>query len=143
MSFILALAGYTLPATLVIKDEVAGIRESVQKITINQRKEEKDRVLDWLKLSDPSTNHFAARKKHEPTTGDWFLRSEIFAASTEGNVKSVWLYGIPGAGKTILCSTIIERLKDICLVKTGHQLAYFYFDFSDANKLQSWLCCDL
>lgn len=136
--FILALSGDTLPMTLAIKDGVTEVMESVRTIAINQRhtemKEEKNKILGWLKSSDPSTNHSAARKKHEPTTGDWFLQSETFSAWTQGAVESVWLHGVPGAGKTILCSTIIESLKKLCTAKNGHRLAYFYFDFGEANK---------
>ena len=44
----------------------------------------------------------------------------------------MWLYGIPGAGKTILRSTIIENVKTIC--REENRYAYFYFDFNDPPK---------
>ena len=43
----------------------------------------------------------------------------------------LWLYGIPGCGKTILSSTIIEDLERTLPRKT---LLYFYFDFNDEGK---------
>jgi len=44
----------------------------------------------------------------------------------------LWLYGLPGCGKTILSSTIIKDLQDN---GTHNQvLVYFYFDFNDTNK---------
>jgi Cdc6-like AAA superfamily ATPase len=43
----------------------------------------------------------------------------------------LWLYGIPGCGKTVLSSTIIEQLKQDA---TCQPLLYFYFDFNDKNK---------
>jgi Cdc6-like AAA superfamily ATPase len=43
----------------------------------------------------------------------------------------LWLHGIPGCGKTILSSTIIEHLEK---TYTERLFLYFYFDFSDSNK---------
>src|SRR5262249_5259430 len=45
---------------------------------------------------------------------------------------SLWLHGIPGAGKTILCSTIIESLQTRLLAYP----LFYYFDFCN-HKSQS------
>jgi hypothetical protein len=56
------------------------------------------------------------------------------------NANSQQLHGIPGCGKTILCSTIIEHVEKLCQSKGGSTLAYYYFDFSDtANQKLSVL----
>jgi ankyrin repeat domain-containing protein 50 len=65
-------------------------------------REERSKILSWLRGSDPSTNYNAARKKHEKGTGDWLLRSEQFQTWQDGDGGVMWLHGIPGAGKTIL-----------------------------------------
>jgi ankyrin repeat protein len=45
----------------------------------------------------------------------------------------MWIHGLPGSGKSVLCSTIIQEVRDVC--KTGlATLAFFYFDFRDAAK---------
>jgi ankyrin repeat domain-containing protein 50 len=128
--FILALNGETLKVVRAIQDSVKEVSESIQKMTITDRHK---RILKWLKSSDPSVNHNAARKKHEPTTGDWLLESEIFTKWREGTKASLWLNGKPGAGKTILCSTVIDYIKS-CRLNSADTYAYFYFDFSDAGK---------
>lgn len=46
----------------------------------------------------------------------------------------LWLYGIPGCGKTILSSTIIQDLFQHCVDDPGKVVAYFYFDFNDLEK---------
>jgi len=43
------------------------------------------------------------------------------------NFNSGYLLGIPGAGKTILCSTIIEHMTALCSQSSDYS-AYFYFD---------------
>lgn len=87
-------------------------------------------VLAWLQSTDVSINHRLARRKHEATTGNWFLESEDFLNWAKATKASLWLHGIPGAGKTILCSTIIERVIEICNSNISDQFAYFYFDFN-------------
>ena len=52
----------------------------------------------------------------------------------------LWLHGIPGCGKTVLCSTAIERVLQLHNLTTqqGTGIAYFYFDF----KYQDQQVCD-
>ena len=38
------------------------------------------------------------------------------------------------SGKTILCSTIIERVRETCNNNSDYELAFFYFDFNDKAK---------
>jgi len=155
--FILALGADTLEAVLSIQDAVEGVQNttssikeivegvqsSVDTANISQRHSQ---ILDWIKLSDPSSNHNSARKKHEPTTGQWFLESEPFVSWIEGQITSIWIHGIPGSGKTILSSTIIDHVDTECRSDSSKKYAYFYFDFNDANKqtvngmLRSMIC---
>jgi ATP/maltotriose-dependent transcriptional regulator MalT len=48
--------------------------------------------------------------------------------------STIRLYGIPGCGKTILSSTIIENVFQHCINDPGKVVAYFYFDFNDLQK---------
>ena len=42
--------------------------------------------------------------------------------------------GIPGCGKTVLCSSIIEDLADLCRPDDDSLLVYFFFDFAARDK---------
>jgi Cdc6-like AAA superfamily ATPase len=44
------------------------------------------------------------------------------------------LSGIPGCGKTVLCSAAIERVRSQVIGNPGVGLAYFYFDFQEDQK---------
>lgn len=48
----------------------------------------------------------------------------------------MWLHGKPGCGKTVLSSTIIVEVHKTCSFD-GVAVAYFYFDFNDADKQNS------
>jgi Cdc6-like AAA superfamily ATPase len=64
-------------------------------------------------------------------TGLWLLQSRPFTKWHSQQNSFLWLHGIPGCGKTILSSTIIEHLVD---THPDQLLLYFYFDFTDAGK---------
>ncbi|KAF2142278.1 uncharacterized protein K452DRAFT_250214 [Aplosporella prunicola CBS 121167] len=128
----------TQRATDALKDiakNVTDIRdiahETKSGVDLLSRDGHQQKVHAWLSPSDPSTNYNKALQQRHQGSGQWFLQSPRYSAwKTERN-SFLWLYGIPGCGKTILSSTIVENLE------TGgvsHKLLYFYFDFSDNQK---------
>ncbi|KAK6333671.1 hypothetical protein TWF730_003855 [Orbilia blumenaviensis] len=88
-------------------------------------------ILNWYKTSDPERNHNISRDHHEPNTCSWIFELESFKSWASHEGESLWIYGIPGAGKTIICSTIIENLR---ARGPSSKLVYYYFDFSDSKK---------
>jgi hypothetical protein len=111
------------------------------------RKEERlGEICSWLSAPDPSTNYHKARKQRQAETGLWLLESTSFTEWKESPASQLWLYGIPGCGKTILSSTVIETLLRRCHDDTNIVTAYFYFNFNDTQKqdpelmLRSLLC---
>jgi len=112
----------------------------------------KDNVTDelrqkihlWLSAPDPSSNHNDACQKRQATTGEWFINGEEFEQWKSGFNSFIWLHGIPGSGKSVLCSTIIEEVSRHCWSDPSSVLAYFYFDFRDTQQQQSEsLLCSL
>ncbi|KAK6534122.1 hypothetical protein TWF281_005460 [Arthrobotrys megalospora] len=89
------------------------------------------KILNWYKTSDPEQNHKISRDHHEPQTCSWIFELESFKSWVSQDGESLWLHGIPGAGKTIICSTIIEHVKAL---NSPSRLVYYYFDFSDTRK---------
>ena len=53
-----------------------------------------EQIYQWLAAPDPSGNYQAAREKHEPMTGSWFVTGTQFA---EWKAKSDVLLWISGA----------------------------------------------
>ncbi|KAL8786582.1 MAG: hypothetical protein Q9213_002719 [Squamulea squamosa] len=96
------------------------------------------KVYQWLSAPDPSINHATARAKVEPTTGEWFLKSQQYTRWQANSNSSIWLHGIPGCGKTILSSTIITDLDKLKETGKDRALVYYYFDFNDVEKQDCW-----
>ncbi|ETW75133.1 hypothetical protein HETIRDRAFT_455819 [Heterobasidion irregulare TC 32-1] len=91
-------------------------------------------VYKWLDAPDPSANHDNARKEHKAGTCSWFLTGAQYMEWKHRGDSYLWVYGIPGCGKTILCSTAIEDVADYCRGDPSRAFAYFYFDSRDSQE---------
>ncbi|KAK2786337.1 hypothetical protein FQN53_006705 [Emmonsiellopsis sp. PD_33] len=96
-----------------------------------QKDSESERIRGWLNPPDPSTNLNEARKKRLNGTGSWLLETELFRQWKSGSRQYLWLHGIPGCGKTVLSSTIIDHLDQ---ESDGFVVLNFFFDFNDSKK---------
>ncbi|KAL2047254.1 hypothetical protein N7G274_001273 [Stereocaulon virgatum] len=118
-----------------LAEDFASSRGEKRQMQMDQRRKE---IIAWLSKTDPSINHVNQRKKHQATTGDWFLKvSEFLTWSTTSN-SFLWLYGAAGCGKTVLSSAIIEHLKESVRSKYRSAIGYFYFDFNDREKQRAF-----
>ena len=86
---------------------------------------EQNKIIQWLQYTDPSTNHNAACERREPLTGNWLLQSDDFAKWKREPKQLLWLHGIPGCGKTILSSTVVQHIKATC--KKDSQCQYIFY----------------
>ncbi|KIW99546.1 uncharacterized protein Z518_11285 [Rhinocladiella mackenziei CBS 650.93] len=99
--------------------------------------EQRNRLSQWLRLPDPSTNYHTALQKRHPETGLWLLNGQDFR-DWKSSTSLMWLHGNAGCGKTLLSAAALQHIlehqqshPDIIMV------SYFYFDFNDTEK-QSW-----
>ncbi|KAH9028675.1 ankyrin repeat-containing domain protein [Lactarius pseudohatsudake] len=110
----------------------------------------------WVTPPDPSTNHNIACDIHHGGTAEWFYQGSTFA-EWKSTGSLLWIYGKPGSGKSILCSTIIRDIASLRKAESA-LMVYFYFDFRDLDKqhrrnllpslliqlsAQSRSCCDI
>ncbi|KAL8801160.1 MAG: hypothetical protein Q9182_004665 [Xanthomendoza sp. 2 TL-2023] len=101
------------------------------------------KVDQWLDPANVETNHGAAVKLRHQDTGKWFLQGEAFNTWINRDNSFLWLHAIPGAGKTVLVSSVIQYLKEH--VKSEDVgLAYFYCDYKEVKSQEpSKLLCTL
>jgi hypothetical protein len=94
----------------------------------------REKIIKWLSPSDVIANHNASSKLRHGDTGSWFLASgELQAWLKDDSSSFFWLHAIPGAGKTVLTSSVINYLKhEFQSEEVG--LAYFYCDYKDHMK---------
>ncbi|KAI8242562.1 Serine/threonine-protein phosphatase 6 regulatory ankyrin repeat subunit B [Colletotrichum sp. SAR 10_96] len=138
---LLELAAGQVAAEVRLKDVIDSIVEKQdQQITIMNdakiaidrigSKQHIDEIKRWLDPPDPSTNANQAKKFRHPGTGEWFIESVEFVYWKSEILRHLWLHGLPGCGKTVLSSTIIEDLENV----DGSVTLKFFFDFREKEK---------
>ena len=132
--FLLALEMDHISLAREINDNVMEVKDRIADLQFQQNDALRHEILRWLSPVDPSENHNDACSKHEPGTGAWLIESDIFQSWLGEQDEVLWLHGIPGSGKSILCSTIVEHVKNICEQTLSLGYAYFYFDFKESAK---------
>jgi hypothetical protein len=60
------------------------------------------KVFSWLSAPDVTVDHANIKVKRQPDTGLWFINGDIFKSWKTSQQSFIWLYGIPGCGKTVL-----------------------------------------
>jgi hypothetical protein len=84
-------------------------------------------ILKWLQVTDPSPLHHRSQQLYEPGTGQWVLRSPDWINWLATKIRCLWIHDIPGAGKTILASYLIEKIKVYCAKSNSPQVAFAYY----------------
>ena len=80
-----------------------------------------------LDHTDPLPLHHRAQDNYEPGTGDWMPMSPEWTDWLAGDLRCLWLHGIPGAGKTVLMSHLIEQIRESCNTDAQPKDALVYY----------------
>ena len=112
-----------------LKDRILDFQRSTIHLSEQQ---ELQVMLEWLGAPDPSIRYNDVCKKRAKDTGLWLLNGSPFEAWRDAcTSSSFWLHGIPGCGKSVLSSVVIEHIRYRNGLGRDAALAYFYFDFSN------------
>src|SRR3954467_1739118 len=81
------------------------------------------KILDWL-AKDYGSQQTDYIKLRQPGTGQWLLNSSEFQTWLKTDNQTLFCPGIPGAGKTIITSIVIDHLQTLFKHNTGIRIAY-------------------
>ncbi|KAL8754169.1 MAG: hypothetical protein Q9199_004528 [Rusavskia elegans] len=143
-SITLALHGDTFKLAQAIKADTAGISNIDERVTavsqslerlhteddVNKRQE----ILAWfspLNFFKTQQDMFARR---EDGTGNWLIESPTFQDWLSGSHRAICCTGMPGAGKSILASVVVDFLRKH-RTKTGSTgVAAIYCNFKERQS---------
>ena len=106
-------------------------------------------IIQWLDLGDMTGEFRRALKKRAPHTALWILENDAFqrwVSSSKDHSQSsrlLWIHGLPGTGKTVMSSTVIEHLQgrmDYEAIET-RRVAYFYCGSQDQAHRTAFNIC--
>ncbi|KAJ7094769.1 hypothetical protein C8R44DRAFT_539600, partial [Mycena epipterygia] len=72
---------------------------------------ERDRIIEWYSPLNFFLRQADIFNSREPGTGEWLLEHDLFKRWKSGTISRIWCRGMPGAGKTVLVSTIVDNLR--------------------------------
>ncbi|CAI7625037.1 unnamed protein product [Penicillium discolor] len=91
-------------------------------------------IRGWLMAPDATLNHNAACEKRHSTTGLWLVNGQQFQNWLVERNSFLWINGFAGCGKSVLCSTAIERIFRERQHQPSIGIGFFYFSFTDESK---------
>ena len=127
----LALNVLQLNDSKKVQDDIFDVRLLLDTVRADQTS---STVRDWLRAPDATINHNEACAKRHAGTGQWFVQSASFNNWLVSPNSFLWLHGIAGCGKSVLCSTAIQYAFRHQRSDPAVGIAFFYFTFNDETK---------
>jgi ankyrin repeat protein len=114
--------------------KVNRLSDGIKDMQFRQLNQEWQAILDWFTPVDYGTLQSHYFGKTQQGTGQWFLESTEYREWLDADGKTLLCLGIPGAGKTILSSIVINNLQTRFSDNTKIGVAYIYYDFQRKNE---------
>ncbi|EXF84740.1 hypothetical protein CFIO01_13630, partial [Colletotrichum fioriniae PJ7] len=108
----------------------ASVAQLIQRdISLQQKANSKKwlEFLDWVSPIDFHGQHREVSHRRLPQSAEWILKHESMLKWTESESSSILLIqGVPGSGKSMIASKIIDSLKESLASAHGSRMAFFY-----------------
>ncbi|KAJ7266737.1 hypothetical protein C8J57DRAFT_376911 [Mycena rebaudengoi] len=85
---------------------------------------ERKKIIEWMSPLNFFLRHDNISRARQVGTGVWLLEDTRFKDWTSRTGSTLWCYGMSGAGKTVLSSTIVDYLRDKFPSNFGIACAY-------------------
>ncbi|KAK3394931.1 nucleoside phosphorylase domain-containing protein [Podospora didyma] len=117
-----------------IVDIIYGVKKDVDELVDNKRAQELQGILDWLAPIDYASQQSDFIHQRQEGTGQWLLDSPEFKTWLNTSGQTLFCPGIPGAGKTMLTSIVIDHLTSRFANDEDVGIDYVYCDFRRQNE---------
>ncbi|KAL1965282.1 hypothetical protein VTN77DRAFT_5884 [Rasamsonia byssochlamydoides] len=105
------------------------IKEGVDQLNQQQGDHERQEILNWLTPINYAAQHSDFLNRRQEGTGQWLLDTNEFQQWVNHKKQTLFCPGIPGAGKTILTSIIVNHLEQKFTSDDSVGIAYLYCNF--------------
>ncbi|CAG8947039.1 unnamed protein product [Penicillium salamii] len=130
------LARELAAAQLTRIDDLLDISKDMQSRALSA---EEDKQLVWISSAVYSDLKRRLQQRRSGETGSWLLHTKQYEdwKHTPGNI--LWLPGVVGCGKSVLCSTVVQDIEEYCEASSSRIMAYWFFQFDrdDTHSVES------
>ncbi|KAH0426562.1 ankyrin repeat protein [Colletotrichum camelliae] len=105
------------------------VRSTRKELTERHLDEKKRKILDWITPIDFAAQQIDNLERRQEGTGQWLLESPEFQTWIEEDRATLFCPGMPGAGKTMLSSIVIEYLQQEFDEDPTVGIAYLFCNF--------------
>lgn len=109
-------------------------RENVVKLVRHQENQEWQAILDWLTPMDYAAQQSDFLTRRQEGTGQWLLDSTEFQTWLETDRQTLFCPGMPGAGKTIITSIVVDKLTTRFYDDKSIGIAYLYCNYRQQDE---------
>lgn len=98
-----------------------------QETSTKKREKSLRNIRVWLDAAN--FDHLKREKQWQNGTCEWITKKGDFISWLENGTGALWIYGIPGCGKTVM-STFLQEI----LTEQGHTTVHFFCKNDDSSK---------
>ncbi len=106
----------------------------VKKVLSRQLDQEQQAILEWLTPIDYASQQSDIINRRQEGTGLWLLTSEEFQEWVNQGRKTLFCPGIPGAGKTMMSSIVVDHLIAKFRNDADVGIAYIYCNYQPQQE---------
>jgi Cdc6-like AAA superfamily ATPase len=123
--------------TSIIRDALSSLQANVNAIRDlqidAQKREQYAAAIEWLSPIDfPSQQHDIIKRRAQDT-GQWFIDSLEAKGWLHGSDRTLFCYGMPGAGKTMMAAIATEHL--YAIARSAHiGIAYVFCNYKTQTE---------
>lgn len=104
-------------------------KQGVDELRRHNHDVENQAIIDWLTPIDYSTQQSDFIGRRQKGAGQWLLDSEEFQRWQNNSKQTLFCPGIPGAGKTMIASIVIDHLCNTFQNEADIGIAYLYCNY--------------
>lgn len=121
--------------SIEIQKNLNNVRNDVKQVLQTQHTQLEETMLQWLTpVEYTSQQHEYFFRRRHPGTGQWLLDAPEFQAWLSATSYTLYCHGIPGAGKTILASVVVDHLCRRYGTDLSVLVAYVYCNFQQRGQ---------
>ena len=115
-------------------------RDGIKRLNQKQEDQDRDKILSRLSTIIPTARQSEAFNSHQKGTGKWLWDAEEFQEWINNSGRVLFCPGIPGAGKTVLSSIMIDYIDQKFAEVEDVGLTYLFYDYRQRPTLLKIYC---